>query len=79
MQIFVILKEGVYRHECCGVYTTEEIAAESARALAEADSDDYHSYIVIPYTVNQLPKTIKGYYNSINEPDEIFKCSKETK
>lgn len=79
MIVFVILKEGVYRHECCGVYSAEEIAIESARALANNDSDNYHSYIVIPFTVNHVPRTIEGYYNSINEPDSIFEYKKESK
>lgn len=48
-KVFAVFKEGVYRHECGGVFEAEDAARERADALAREDQDDYHTYEVVPF------------------------------
>ena len=52
MKLFVVHKEGVYRHECGGVFSEYSRAVEAAIALASGDRDSYHAYEVRHYILN---------------------------
>ncbi len=43
-RVIAVFREGVYRHECVGIFTTYDLAFQAARAAADADVDSYHRY-----------------------------------
>jgi len=45
--IYLVVQEGVYRHDIMGAFFNENDAAVLAEALADSDKDDWHSYDVI--------------------------------
>jgi hypothetical protein len=55
MKLFAVFREGVYRHECGGIFTTMEAAKNCADVLAIRDLDSYHSYAVRKYESDALP------------------------
>ena len=44
--IYLVFREGVYRHELCGVDSEEAEAVKCADDFAAADTDDHHCYVV---------------------------------
>lgn len=50
--VYVVFKEGIYRHECAGVFTTLGKAKKAAISARDGDSDDYHHYDVVPFELN---------------------------
>jgi hypothetical protein len=53
MEMFIITREGVYRHEILGLYTDYTTACEVADECARSDKDTYHTYVVSGIVVNQ--------------------------
>jgi hypothetical protein len=56
MQVFAVFKEGIYRHECGGVFSTLVLAREAAHKLIVGERDDHHKYSVIPFTLDAVTK-----------------------
>lgn len=52
MEVFAVFKEGVYRHECGGVFSTEAAALERAKELGLAEKDGYHTFEVVPFALD---------------------------
>lgn len=52
MEVFAVFREGVYRHQCGGVFSSREAAICVADKLAANDVDDWHTYDVVPYTID---------------------------
>lgn len=52
--VYVVFKEGVYRQECGGIFTTREAAVTAAKALLLGERDDYHTYEIIAFPLNKL-------------------------
>jgi len=52
MIVYAVFKDGVYRHECYGIFDTESEAKSGAEFAAKNDIDDYHTYEVLPFTMN---------------------------
>ena len=84
-EVFAVFRQGVYRHECGGIFTTLERAVEVAQARAEADVDSYHSYTVVPFTLDTAtPVEERGEDESdrswgspdLLEAASVFSCSK---
>jgi hypothetical protein len=55
--VYTVFQEGVYRHDCEGVFDTLEAAVAAADAIAAADRDDNHDYVVVPWALNERSKT----------------------
>lgn len=53
MIVYAVFQEGVYRHDCAGIFSTEELAREHAIAVTVADTDDYHAYDVVPFPLDE--------------------------
>ena len=70
MTLYCVFQEGVYRHDCEGVYDTFEAAVEAANSVAADDRDDYHNYEVTAYELNQRPLTEKILY-SVNKTEAL--------
>lgn len=81
MTVFAVFKNGAYRAECGGIFSSEEKAKEAALHLASNDRDDYHSYDVCAFDLDerlpQDPVTSKWTGGGILEPDPIFSCRKQ--
>ena len=60
MEVYAVFKHGVYRHECAGIFTTLDRAADVARVCIAAADDDYHSYVVVPFTLD-APTVLTPY------------------
>lgn len=50
MSTWVVVKQGIYQHGVYGCEPTEAKAIALAKKLAEADSDDHHSWDVYKLT-----------------------------
>ena len=50
--MFVITKEGVYRHEIVGIYSHRPAAIERAKERIKDEGDDYHKFEVMECEVN---------------------------
>jgi hypothetical protein len=61
MKVFIVTREGVYRHEIEGVYPTEAEAREKALEVLKSQGDDYHAFDVM--------------WMLIGEPGEHAVCS----
>lgn len=44
--VWLVIQQGVYRHDIRGVYSTQELAIRAAKKAAREDRDSYHEYIV---------------------------------
>ncbi len=53
MKVYAVFREGVYRHQCGGIFTSLEIAKHVARACCERDYDGYHTYDVVPFDLDE--------------------------
>ncbi len=51
--VFAVFREGVYRHECLGVYTDRDPAVDRALAVARAEPDGYHEIHVRGFVLNE--------------------------
>ena len=55
--LFVVVMEGVYRHDIVGVFSTITLATEAAKEAQEDQRDTYHDWIVLRYPrVNERVK-----------------------
>jgi hypothetical protein len=45
--VFILVRDGVYRHEVLGVYTTRREAFPAARAAADREIDSYHRIAIL--------------------------------
>ena len=46
IQLFVVTREGVYRHEIVGIYDRYDYATEAALVAISEEDDDYHEFNV---------------------------------
>jgi len=56
--VYLVVQQGVYRHDIRGVYTTAEAATVAARRAAAEDRDDYHDYTVYETTLDQYVEDV---------------------
>ena len=71
MKVYAIFKEGVYRHECGGIFSTLELAKESALVLLSGENDDYHTYSILTFELNAQTTQLDG---DLTEPGCVFSC-----
>lgn len=81
MTLFAVFKNGAYRAECGGVFSSKEKAKAAALHLASNDRDEYHSYDVYPFEIDEImqqaPVSSRYVGGGILEPDPIFSCRKK--
>lgn len=83
--LFAVFRVGVYRHGCCGIFSTKDAAIDCAEAMAKADWDSWHHYEVIPFILDQQSelrgeRPIYKYICTspeIVEADPIYECEHE--
>ncbi len=79
MTIYAVFREGVYRHECVGVFSSQEKAEDAARAVVAVERDDWHSYRVHPFELDAAGAFEPGpyeYADSVAEPDAVSEFKK---
>jgi hypothetical protein len=54
MNVFIVTREGVYRHEMVGAYLDEQDARAAAWAAIHAEEDDYHSFHVTRMVIGEV-------------------------
>lgn len=47
MILYTVVRDGVYRHEILGIFSTPEKAKHCAYEACKGDSDDYHTYLIL--------------------------------
>lgn len=52
MNLYAVVKDGVYRHEIVGVYGSYELAEKRAVEVCKAEGDDYHAFDVLQFSLN---------------------------
>jgi len=65
MNVYTVTKEGVYRHEILGIFSTLAEAKKAANSNAEIDNDNYHTYDVTRFKLGKI------YYDK-NERRETY-------
>ena len=71
MKLYAVFQEGVYRHECGGIFTTEAKALATAKKLATGDRDSYHEYAVVPFCADEETHVTDGSYPRMVEAAAI--------
>ena len=76
--IYIIIKNGVYRHDLFGVFGDLVAAKTNAIHLARTCKDDYHTYDVIALPYNKLCVVkMDNYSGNITDDDiPIFSVKK---
>ena len=52
MNIYAVIKNGVYRHEISGVYESYELAEKRAIEVCSNEEDDYHDFLILKFGLN---------------------------
>ncbi len=66
MIVYAVFQEGVYRHDCVGIFSTINIAREEARKAILTEDDDYHHFNICSFeldnsSVEKLELTFNRY------------------
>jgi hypothetical protein len=72
--VFVVFKQGVYRHECGGVFFTKGDAESAAATLLRGEPDDYHTYEVVPFCIGEITSQVvtpNRFDAHLHEPDSV--------
>lgn len=69
MTVYAVFREGIYRHECVGVFSSQDKAEDAARAAAALERDGYHQFQVHPFELDVA-------YNTAAEPDAVAEFRK---
>lgn len=78
MNVFAVFREGIYRHECGGVFDTIEEAVAAADLRRKAEPDDHHHYVVVPFVLNSITpckdEQGQGMFKDgeLNEPAAVY-------
>ena len=68
MIVYLVFRVGVYRHECAGVFSTQELAEQTARRCLEEEHDDYHAYEILQFDLDvELPR-----HNQVRQIDPFI-------
>lgn len=54
--VFIVTKEGVYRHDIVGVFYREDAARVAAENAAKLEPDDYHAFQVTRMEIARGPE-----------------------
>ena len=86
MSVYAVFREGVYRHECLGIFTNTERAIERARECAAGDGDDYHVYQVSAVALDTpvddlgaLAYECRSEYKHYGKRDDMDRIPREPK
>lgn len=72
--LYALFREGIYRHECGGVFTDIDSAKAAIKKLRDSEPDDYHSWKCIAFEPNKVTPVYSSgdkWLHKIEEPGEI--------
>lgn len=77
MNTFVVVKNGVYRHEIIGVFPNSANALEVAITAIKLESDSYHDFNVLGYCMGDIVDDGEFLYRVIRTDtrDDNFKIT----
>lgn len=52
MKLWLVIQQGIHFKGIVGIYDTYEQANDTAQICANTDEDDWHTWDVVPYTMN---------------------------
>ena len=55
-ELFAVVKDGVFRHEIKGIFTTRALAMKAAILSCKDEYDDYHSFLVLKFNIDKHVK-----------------------
>lgn len=61
MKIYVVFRQGVFRHECGGIFSSLDAAEACAQQLIASEDDDYHRYEVVPFVLDEVTAQFPPY------------------
>ena len=80
-KVYAVFKQGVYRQECGGIFSTLEKAILAANGLAAGDVDEYHTYDVIGFDIDKQSEQLgpgeeRGWYShgDVFDPEIVYRC-----
>lgn len=85
MTVFAVFREGVYRHECGGIFPDEQKAIEAADLLAMSEPDDHHRYSVVPFELGTAGEPEKNdddsypRFGGVTEPGAVYEVSRSAR
>lgn len=74
MYFYALFREGVYRHECGGIFTDLDQARDAIKILRAKEPDNYHTWECVPFEPNKITPVYHNeeiYTYSVDEPDSI--------
>ena len=77
MTVYAVFREGVYRHECGGVFSTLDLAKAAADTLADREPDNYHGFDVVPFELDTVGTELPAneayiHADAIDEPAAVY-------
>ena len=73
MIMYAVFREGCYRHECGGIFSSLVKAEDAARKLIEWEKDSYHTYEVVPFEIDIVTDHDD---DELHEPDKLAAFTK---
>ena len=76
-KLYAVFKEGLYSHECVGIFDSLEVAQDVAVRAISMEPDDYHTYDIVPFTLN-VTSSWNGSmkWNELQEPERLYIVSR---
>lgn len=75
--IYAVFRNGIYRHECGGLFSTLALASAAAVSLRDGEPDSYHYYNVIPFELDVVTSRIASSkprfkLGTLDEPEQAL-------
>ena len=76
--VYIVIAEGVYRHDIGGVFDDQQDAIDAARHYASIEHDNHHDHVVLEINTNQRADTHRAAIGcSVTEnAEEVFRTNK---
>ena len=79
MNMFIVYKQGVYRHEISGVFSTLELAKKAATLGALSEYDGYHHFTVAKVGLDETVEDVADLFSVSSNNHVKEKCPDWTK
>lgn len=77
MNVYLIVKVGIYNHDIFGAFEKQANAIERAIMLSRMENDDYHRFEVVQLTLDETKKVkFRKFQGQCCDQDTIFSIKK---
>lgn len=77
MEIFLVLKVGIYNHDIFGSFEKQSNAIEKAILLSKTENDNYHSFEVVHLTLDVTKEIrVRDFYGQYCDQKTVFSIKK---